>query len=142
MSNLTVKMLDTSTFGAFADMVERNKIWGGCWCLGFHVEPGLPAETTREQKECRVREGRTHAALVFDGDMAAGWCQFGRTEELPRIKHRFNRSSRIIGVATLTRYLSMNRRTQLASIIPFFLHRRDPVELEPKILIFSQELAR
>lgn len=90
MSKLTVKLLDTSTFDAFAEMVERNKIWGGCWCLGFHVEPGMPAETTREQKECRVREGRTHAALVFDGELAVGWCQFGRTEELPRIKHRKN----------------------------------------------------
>lgn len=35
-----------------------------------------------------VREGRAHAALVYDGEAAVGWCQFGRTDDLPRIKHR------------------------------------------------------
>ncbi|MBP7687205.1 MAG: hypothetical protein KA765_04835 [Thermoflexales bacterium] len=36
----------------------------------------------------RVREGRAHAALVYDGAQAVGWCQFGPTDELPRIKHK------------------------------------------------------
>ncbi|TIT81397.1 MAG: GNAT family N-acetyltransferase, partial [Mesorhizobium sp.] len=36
----------------------------------------------------RVRNGSTHAALVFDGAACVGWCQFGPTGELPRIKHR------------------------------------------------------
>jgi GNAT superfamily N-acetyltransferase len=35
-----------------------------------------------------AREGRAHAALVYDGAQCVGWCQFGPTEELPRIKHR------------------------------------------------------
>jgi GNAT superfamily N-acetyltransferase len=35
-----------------------------------------------------VREGNAHAALVFDGDVAVGWCQYGSPEELPRIYHR------------------------------------------------------
>jgi GNAT superfamily N-acetyltransferase len=35
-----------------------------------------------------VREGRAHAALVFDHARCVGWCQFGPTEELPRIKHQ------------------------------------------------------
>lgn len=79
----TVGLLSESTFPAFAAMVERNHIWGGCWCMGFHS-----TERRREEKEARVREGRTHAALVFDGETAIGWCQYGRAEELPRIKHR------------------------------------------------------
>ena len=41
-----------------------------------------------EEKERRVREGRTHSSLVYDGPNVVGWCQFGPTEELPRIKHR------------------------------------------------------
>jgi GNAT superfamily N-acetyltransferase len=45
------------------------------------------AADNRAAKEGRVREGRTHAALVFDGDTCVGWCQFGPTQELPRIKH-------------------------------------------------------
>ena len=42
----------------------------------------------RELKEARLREGRAHAALVFDGAEAVGWCQFGRTAELPNIRSR------------------------------------------------------
>ena len=33
-------------------------------------------------------KGQAHAALVFDGALCLGWCQFGPTDELPRIKHR------------------------------------------------------
>ena len=36
----------------------------------------------------RVRDGRAHATLVFDGERCVGWCQFGSPEELPRIKSR------------------------------------------------------
>jgi GNAT superfamily N-acetyltransferase len=59
--------------------------------MGFHSE-GVGRGTTpaldRERKLERVRAGTTHAALVFDGDDCRGWCQFGRLEELPRIKSR------------------------------------------------------
>src|SRR5690606_31416036 len=46
------------------------------------------AAENRARKEERVRAGRAHAALVFAGDLCVGWCQLGRVEELPRIKHR------------------------------------------------------
>ena len=35
-----------------------------------------------------VEEGRAHAALLFDGDEAVAWCQYGTPEELPNIHHR------------------------------------------------------
>jgi GNAT superfamily N-acetyltransferase len=35
-----------------------------------------------------VREGNAHAALVFDDDVAVGWCQYGSPAELPGINHR------------------------------------------------------
>ncbi len=82
--------LDSSTWRDFAALVERNNgVWGGCWCMGFHSEgvgKGRTPEGNRAAKECRVREGRAHAALVFDGDDCVGWCQFGSPEELPRMK--------------------------------------------------------
>jgi GNAT superfamily N-acetyltransferase len=59
--------------------------------MGFHEEGvgrGKTAARNRAEKECRVREGRAHAVLVFDGETCVGWCQFGPTDELPRIKHR------------------------------------------------------
>jgi GNAT superfamily N-acetyltransferase len=48
---------------------------------------GLPG---RAIKQCLVSEGRAHAALVFDGDVAVAWCQYGSPEELPGIHHRKN----------------------------------------------------
>jgi GNAT superfamily N-acetyltransferase len=87
-----VAPLEAATWPAFAALVERhNGVWGGCWCMGFHPKgPGWQksAELNRAEKECRVREGRAHAALVFDGEECVGWCQFGSPEELPRIKHK------------------------------------------------------
>ena len=36
-----------------------------------------------------MRSGDAHAALALDSDgRAQGWCQYGRPDELPRIKHR------------------------------------------------------
>ena len=68
-------------------LVERhNGVWGGCWCIGFHPEGSERGTDHRGQKERRVRDGEAHAALVFDGDLCVGWCQFGSPEELPRIK--------------------------------------------------------
>jgi GNAT superfamily N-acetyltransferase len=87
-----IKALDVTTWPDFAALTEdHHGVWDGCWCLGFHEE-GRPhlhtPEERRALKEMRVREGRAHAALVFDGDRCVGWCQFGPTQELPRIKHQ------------------------------------------------------
>jgi hypothetical protein len=90
-SAFSVRPLDVETWPAFARLVEANNgVWGGCWCMGFHVKVGKgrsPAQN-RAEKEQRVREGRTHAALVLDGDQCLGWCQFGSPGELPEIKSR------------------------------------------------------
>jgi GNAT superfamily N-acetyltransferase len=60
--------------------------------LLVHVVPfaGRQArgEVGRAWKERLVREGKAHAALVFDGDAAVAWCQYGSPDELPRIYHR------------------------------------------------------
>jgi hypothetical protein len=92
MEGMYVKALDVSTWPDFERLVERNNgVWGGCWCMGFHAEGVGRTKTVaqnRAEKEVRVREGRAHAALVFDDATCVGWCQFGSPEELPRIKHR------------------------------------------------------
>jgi GNAT superfamily N-acetyltransferase len=92
MAEFNVKPLDKSTWPHFAQLVERhNGIWGGCWCMSFHAEgvgrTRTPAQN-RADKEARVCDGRAHAALVYDGKTCVGWCQFGPTDELPRIKHQ------------------------------------------------------
>ncbi len=87
----SVRSLDVDTWPAFARLVEANNgVWGGCWCMGFHVKVGKGRTPTqnRNEKEQRVNEGGTHASLVFANDECLGWCQFGSPEELPEIKSR------------------------------------------------------
>ena len=93
MTGFDVKPLDDTTFVDFARLAEKhNGVWGGCWCLAFHAK-AAPGQTgthplNRAEKARRVHEGQAHAALVYDGPFAVGWCQFGSTDELPRIKYR------------------------------------------------------
>jgi GNAT superfamily N-acetyltransferase len=92
MAEYEVKPLASDTWDAFARLVERhNGVFGGCWCTWFHTfhgEKTFTAEGNRELKERLVGEDRAHAALVFDGDEAVAWAQFGPPEELPNIHHR------------------------------------------------------
>lgn len=46
------------------------------------------AALNRDRKHQRVLTGTRHAALVFDGDVCVGWCQFGPPGEVVRIKNR------------------------------------------------------
>jgi GNAT superfamily N-acetyltransferase len=88
----TTRALDPDTWAAFADLAERNNgVWGGCWCTWFHTmnaEKTRDADDNRALKERLVRAGQAHAALVFDGEVAIGWCEYGPPQELPNINHR------------------------------------------------------
>ena len=89
---LTSKPLGPDTWDAFARLVEKHGgIFGGCWCISFHLEPGEEKRggaAYKEMKRARVMQGRAHAALVFDGPRAVGWCQFGPPAELPNIRSK------------------------------------------------------
>ena len=90
MENYTIRPLNVDTWDAFADLCERNNgVWGGCWCTWFHATPAeRRTEGNRAFKERLVRVGQAHAALVFEGETAVGWCQYGPPSELPNIYHR------------------------------------------------------
>ena len=87
-----IEPLSPQTWDAFADLAERhNGVWGGCWCAWFHLHPDPPERRelgNREFKRRLVEGNRAHAALVFDGDVAVAWAQFGPIQELPNIHHR------------------------------------------------------
>jgi hypothetical protein len=87
-----IERLGPQTWDAFADLAERhNGVWGGCWCTWFHLHPDPPERKefgNREFKHRLVESGRAHAALVFDGDIAIAWAQYGTVAELPNIHHR------------------------------------------------------
>src|SRR6188472_1505898 len=92
MSDYEIRPLSPATWDAFAAFAEKhNGVWGGCWCTWFHppcAERGQSAEGNRAIKERLVREGKAHAALVFEGGEAVAWCEFGSPAELPNIYHR------------------------------------------------------
>jgi hypothetical protein len=88
----TIRPLRPDTWDAFARLVEKhNGVWGGCWCLSFHpkfAERGQSVEGNSALKRRLVNEGQAHAAVVFEGHRAVGWCQYGPPGELPGIYHR------------------------------------------------------
>jgi hypothetical protein len=110
MTEYTIRPLSPDTWASFAALAGRhNGVWNGCWCTWFHAaagsggrlvplhdEAGQPAcaergespEGNRAIKERLVCAGRAHAALVFDGDVAVAWCEYGTPDELPNIYHR------------------------------------------------------
>lgn len=89
---LSIRPLTTDTWDAFAALVERhNGVWSGCWCTYFitmQAEKTHTVEGNRSLKRGRVEDGTNHAALVFDGERAVGWCEYGTPAELPNIYHR------------------------------------------------------
>jgi GNAT superfamily N-acetyltransferase len=92
LTDFHTKPLAKVTWPDFARLAEKhNGVWSGCWCMGFHLDGGWGKRTAaqnRSEKEQRVMDGNAHAALVYDGAIPIGWCQFGPTAELPRIKNR------------------------------------------------------
>ena len=100
-----IEPLSMRTWDAFADLAERhNGVWGGCWCTYFHRHPDTDEERRalghREFKRRLVEAGRTHAALVFDGDVAVAWAQFGTFPELWNIHHRKEWEQGVAGCRT------------------------------------------
>ncbi len=92
LEHLTIRPLSADTWPAFADLVARhNGVFGGCWCTWFHTlsrDKDRTYESNRNLKCRLVEQGRAHAALVFDGDEAVAWAEYGPPLELPNIHHR------------------------------------------------------
>ena len=85
-----VKELSSSTSPDFEKLAMKQ---GHCWCMYYQrprpvrgkLSTAERGKMNRKEKELLVRQGRSHAALVYDGKMPVGWCQYGPREELPRI---------------------------------------------------------
>ena len=99
MKNFSIKQLNMETWKDFEQLVQKhNGIWGGCWCKYFHPRSPIKIESqeaARSYKMSLVKEDRSHAALVYDGDICVGWCQYGPPEELPNIMHKKEVESRM-----------------------------------------------
>ena len=87
-----IKPLTAETYPAWLALAEKhNGVWGGCFCSYFHSDTERTAKDDYDRptfKRRLVDEGVAHAALVFDGEAAIAWCQYGSPLELPGIYHR------------------------------------------------------
>ncbi len=87
MAKFSVQELGPKTWPDFVRIMEKhNGVWGGCWCVSYHLtrsEEGKWSGRHRELKQRLVQANQTHAALVYNGKDVAGWCQFGPPGELP-----------------------------------------------------------
>jgi GNAT superfamily N-acetyltransferase len=89
----TIRELGARTLPDFETLAVKQ---GGCWCIFYQRAKPLRRGTTSEEwkrknrkdKRALVREGRSHAILVYEGKTPIGWCQYGSQEELPRIDAR------------------------------------------------------
>ena len=89
MTQYRVEELTAATWPAFEALVRKhNGIFGGCWCLWFHEQPGTGTQDGNcAAKKGLVEDGVAHHALVMEGDAAVGWCEYGSPAELPNIYH-------------------------------------------------------
>jgi hypothetical protein len=91
MAAHVIKALTLETFPAWLALAEKhNGVWGGRYCSYFHgdTEEAVKDDYDRATFKQRLEnEGVAHAALVFDGDDAIAWCEFGSPDELPHIYH-------------------------------------------------------
>jgi GNAT superfamily N-acetyltransferase len=82
-----IRELDKTTWPDFVRIMEKHDgVWGGCWCVEFHLargESNSMGRSRRALKEKLVGANRSHAALVYEGAEIVGWCQFGPPSELP-----------------------------------------------------------
>jgi GNAT superfamily N-acetyltransferase len=94
--NYEVKELSSTTWPDFEKFfAKHNGVQGGCWCTFYHhaegrlLKQGLERKDAialnRKEKKSLVTKGRSHGILVYAGNQAVGWCQYGPKEELPRI---------------------------------------------------------
>jgi len=93
--DFTVKELSSSTWADFERLAMKQ---GHCWCMYYQrpspvrgkFSTAERGKMNKKAKEMLVRQGRSHAALVYDGKIPVGWCQYGPRDELPRIDARRN----------------------------------------------------
>ncbi len=87
MGTLSARELGAPTWPDFERIAEKhNGVWGGCWCVSFHLKSAEEKRWSGKHKELKerlVHANRSHAALVYDGADVVGWCQFGPPSELP-----------------------------------------------------------
>jgi GNAT superfamily N-acetyltransferase len=89
----TVRPLTPASWPEFERLFRRFRgVQAGCWCMYYHrpgpIAPEPSAARTEQNRRdhlALLQQGRARGMIVFHGEEPVGWCQYGRTDELPRI---------------------------------------------------------
>ena len=92
----TTKELSQETWPDFVKLFSQGNGFDHCMCMHFHRPCTLPKSEwlstraergarNRRQKTALVDKGCAHGILVYTNGEPVGWCQYGPSEELPRI---------------------------------------------------------
>lgn len=108
------KELSLETWPDFVKLFSQGNGWDHCQCMHFHRPCALPKSEwlpTRSQRAVRnqrqkrelVACDRSHGVLVYLNEEPVGWCQFGPSDELPRIAN--SRKYKTLALVRTTRKL-------------------------------------
>ena len=93
----STKQFSERTWSDFERLFETHPAPGAypCWCMHCHWRGPEPKskgdsrakliERNRREKKTLVQQGRSHGILVYAHGEPVGWCQYGPSQELPRI---------------------------------------------------------
>lgn len=97
VAEYSTKQLSEGTWSDFECLFETHPARGAypCWCMYNHRLGPAPEkrgdsraiqiERNRREKKALVKQGRSHGILVYAQGEPVGWCQYGLSQELPRI---------------------------------------------------------
>jgi len=99
VSEYSTKELSKQTWSDFERLFKTHPAPGAhpCWCMYSHRRGPEPKrddgdsrvkwiERNRREKKALLEQGCSHGILVYAHGEPVGWCQFGLSEELPRIE--------------------------------------------------------
>ena len=84
--NLTIHPLTLDLWPALVDLFGDQGPVSRCWCMYWRIGDSYrkrPREKNKEAFQEVVKNGPPPGLLVFDGDLAVGWCQLTPRDELP-----------------------------------------------------------
>lgn len=94
----TSRELSSQTLPDFERLLEKHPAPGAfpCWCLYNHRTGTKPeatktqssaerATSNRREKRTLVKNGCSHGIIIYADGEPVGWCQYGSSDELPRI---------------------------------------------------------
>ncbi len=105
-SDYDTKELSTATWPDLERLFRRPGIGDAwwCWCT-YHHGPANEnsrlrtrkekAVKNRSQKKKMVEQDRSHGIIVYAKGEPVGWCQYGLSNELPRVSHNRDYRARI-----------------------------------------------